>query len=82
MGRVVIHTEPPGARIIVNGEATSYRSPVNFALAPGKYQITLERDGFESTTREIVVEADRSVQARVELKRSGGGILRRLPFVR
>ena len=82
MGRVVVHTEPAGARILVNGEATSYRTPVNFALAPGRYKITVERDGFESVTQEVVVEANRAATTRIELKRSGGGILRRLPFRR
>ena len=82
MGRVVVHTEPAGARIIVNGEETSYRSPVNFALAPGQYQITVERDGFESVTRQVRVESNRVIEARIELKRSGRGILRRLPFSR
>ena len=83
MGRVVIHTEPAGARILVNGEATSYRSPVNFALAPGQYQITVEHDGFSSVTKDVVVETNQSIEVRLELERTGGeGILRRLPFVR
>jgi hypothetical protein len=83
VGRVVVHTEPPGAQILVNGEPTSYHSPVNFALAPGKYQITVERDGYESVSREIVVEANRSAESQIELKRTGGGgILHRLPFGR
>ena len=80
MGRVVVHTEPAGARIFVNGEETAYRSPVNFALAPGRYQITVEREGYANATSEVVVESNRSVPVRLELEREGGGILRRLPF--
>ena len=82
MGRLVIHTEPDGASITVDGAATSYRTPVNFALAAGRHQITVERDGFEPLTREVVVEANRSLEVRMELEESGGGILRRIPFVR
>ena len=81
MGRVVIHTEPAGARILVNGKDTTYRSPVNFALAPGRYQIKVERDGYSTATTEVLVEANRAAQVQLELERSGG-ILRRLPFRR
>jgi hypothetical protein len=78
---VIIHTLPPGAAIRVNGEATSYRSPVNFALALGHYEITIERDGFRDEKREIDVEGNRTVTMEIELKR--GGIIRRLnPFRR
>jgi PEGA domain len=82
MGRLVIHTDPDGARIIVNGKPTSYRSPVNFGLAPGSYKITVERDGYSSVTKDVVVKANQSIQVRVALKSSeGGGILHRLPLV-
>ena len=81
MGRVVVHTDPPGARILVNGESTPYRSPVNFVLAAGRYQITVERAGFASQTREVEVQANRAIEVRMELERTGG-ILRRLPFPR
>jgi len=82
-GRLVVHTEPAGARITLDGQATSYRTPVNFALAAGRHQITIELEGFKPLTREVVVEANRSLQVRLELEQAGGGgILRRIPFVR
>jgi eukaryotic-like serine/threonine-protein kinase len=81
MGRLAVHTEPPGARILLNGEETDYRAPVNFALAPGRYQITLVRAGFSDETREIVVEPNRAQELRITMKR--GGVIRRLnPFRR
>jgi serine/threonine-protein kinase len=83
LGRVVIHTDPPGARILVDGKPTSYRSPVNFALAPGRHQITVENDGYASATTDVIVEANHSAQVRLEMERTGRrGILSRLPFVR
>jgi eukaryotic-like serine/threonine-protein kinase len=83
MGRVVIHTDPAGARIIVNGKPTPYRSPVNFGLEPGQYQITAEHDGYASVTKSVVVKANGAAQVRLALKRSeDGGILHRLPLVR
>ena len=67
--------------MLVNGEPTSYHSPVNFALPPARYRITVEHAGFASATKEVEVVADRVVEVRIEMKRSGG-ILRRLPFRR
>jgi len=83
MGRLAIHTEPAGAQVILDGQATSYRTPVNIALAAGHYRITIEQEGFKPVTREVVVETSRSVQLRLELEKAErGGILRRIPFVR
>ncbi|MBI4458908.1 MAG: protein kinase [Acidobacteria bacterium] len=67
-GRVAVHTDPPGARISVDGEATSYRSPVNIPLAPGRHRITVERRGFGPETREVTVHKDEVVQMRLELR--------------
>ena len=66
---MVVHTEPQGARIFINGEDTPYRSPVNFAVVPGRYQITVERSGYSSETREVVVRKDKMAQVQLELKR-------------
>ncbi|MBI1956034.1 MAG: serine/threonine protein kinase [Acidobacteria bacterium] len=68
-GRVAVHTEPQGARIFINGEETPYRSPVNFAVVPGRYQITVERSGYASETREVVVRKDQMAPVQLELKR-------------
>lgn len=70
MGRVVIHTQPEGARILVNGEETRYRSPVNFALPAGKHRITVERAGFESQSQDVVVRQDQTAPVQIELKRN------------
>ena len=67
--------------MLVNGEPTAYHSPVNFALAPGRYRITVERSGYASATKEVEVVAGRAIEVRIEMKRSGG-ILRRIPFRR
>ncbi|HWP85563.1 MAG TPA: serine/threonine-protein kinase [Terriglobia bacterium] len=82
VGRAVVHTEPAGARILINGEPTSYVTPVNFALRPGSYRLTLERDGYERVHRDIAVEANRTTETRLTLPRKRRGFLRRLPFLR
>ncbi len=73
VGRVSLHTEPQGARIFVNDEETSYRTPVNFGLAAGTYQIRVERPGYASQTRQIVVRQNETVTERIELQRNGEG---------
>lgn len=79
IGRVSVHTQPQGARIFVNDAETPYRTPVNFALAPGTYRLTLERSGYEGATQEIVVRQDQTVSVQLELKR-GEGRRNLLPF--
>ena len=69
IGRVSVHTQPQGARILVNDAETPYRTPVNFALAPGTYRLTVERSGYEQATQEIVVRQDQTVSVQLELKR-------------
>jgi len=69
IGRVSVHTQPQGARILVNDAETPYRTPVNFALAPGTYRLTVERSGYEQATQEIVVRRDQTVSVQLELKR-------------
>jgi hypothetical protein len=83
LGRLAIYSEPDGASIVLNGETTAYRTPVNFSLPAGRHQITIEREGFAPITQEIVVEADRASVLRLGLDRpSDRGILSRIPFVR
>ena len=80
-GRVVVHTQPEGAKILVDGEETAYRTPVNFGLSAGRHRITVERSGFESETQEIVVRQDQTVQVQLDLKPTGER-RRLLPFRR
>ena len=81
MGRVAIHTAPAGARITIDGQETSYRSPVNIVLPAAMHQIKVERAGFATESRDVVVEASRALQVRIVMKRAG--LIRRLnPFRR
>ena len=73
VGRVSLHTEPQGARIFVDGQETSYRTPVNFGLAPGTYQVRVERPGYDSQTKQIVVRQNETVTEQFELQRNGEG---------
>ena len=80
VGRVVVRTVPPGARVVVDGQKTNYRSPVNFALPVGKHKITVERDGFAPQTNEVNVRRDQTVQLDIGLRGEGAARKRRFFF--
>ena len=77
-GRVVVHTKPDGARVIVDGKQTGYKTPVNFALPSGAHLITLERNGV-TETRRVLVEPNGITQIEIRIE-NRSGLLRRLPF--
>jgi hypothetical protein len=73
VGRVSLHTEPQGAQIFVDNQETNYRTPVNFGLPTGVHQIRVERPGYESQTKEIVIRQNETVTERFELQTDGEG---------
>lgn len=73
VGRVSVHTEPQGARIFVDDKETSYRTPVNFGLSPGTHQIRVERQGYDSQTKQIVVRQNETVTEQFQLQKNGEG---------
>jgi serine/threonine-protein kinase len=50
-GTLLVSSVPPGAVILVNGKRVSGTTPTQLALAPGSYEITIEKDGRESTNK-------------------------------
>ena len=48
-GTLLLTTEPKGASIYVNGQKLTQMTPAEIPLAPATYQITVEKDGKQST---------------------------------
>jgi PEGA domain len=46
---LMLSSIPSGAAVSVNGREIGKTTPVQLALAPGNYRITLERDGRQAT---------------------------------
>ena len=44
-GTLMVSSEPAGASVSVDGKAVPQTTPAQLALAPGTYQITVEKDG-------------------------------------
>jgi len=60
-GKGVLHvrTIPAGATIIINGSIAPRKTDVRWVLAPGSYDLVLEKDGFSTVHRKTEVEAGR-----------------------
>jgi hypothetical protein len=50
-GTLLVSSVPAGAAILVNGKRVSGTTPTQLALPPGSYEITIEKDGRESTNK-------------------------------
>jgi serine/threonine protein kinase len=48
-GTLMLTSTPPGAAILINGKRLSQTTPAQIPLAPGNYNIQVEKDGKQST---------------------------------
>ena len=54
---IIVITQPPGARILLDGKDTGKKSPAVIRLsATGKYRVQVELRGFQSEQREVLVQ--------------------------
>jgi hypothetical protein len=66
-GTLLVSSVPAGATILVNGKRVSGTTPAQLALAPGSYEITIEKDGRESTNKvEIGIGEVKSLKIVIE----------------
>jgi serine/threonine protein kinase len=52
-----IKSDPKGAQILLNGAPLSKATPVEIQLEPGNYEITLQKDGYQTLRKMIVIGA-------------------------
>lgn len=55
-GTLMLSSSPEQATVSVNGRRLDQSTPVTLTLAPGSYQITVEKDGRRSTDTVVVKE--------------------------
>jgi hypothetical protein len=48
-GTLMLTSSPAGANVLVNGKAINRVTPAEIPLSPGKYEITVEKDGRHAT---------------------------------
>ena len=68
--QLVLNSEPPGARIYIDGKDSGKTSPANIPIAPGRYHLRFELDGFEPAELNVTVGRHRSALANPVLKAS------------
>ena len=70
-GEVHYVTEPPGARILVDGEDTGRRTPATVEILAGEHEVALLLDGHQTHRQRILVAAqERRAPALIELRQA------------
>ncbi len=64
---LLVFSEPLGAEVAVDGAARG-KTPLVAELKPGKHSLTVSLAGYQNATREITLEASRSLQAEFTLQ--------------
>ena len=65
-GTLTIVSSPPGSKILIIGEFYG-RSPLSLGLEPGKYQLELKKEGYETLKQEVLVRDGKTLHLRPEL---------------
>ncbi len=66
-GRIEISTTPSGAAVMLGGDAAPHHAPVAFEKPPGRYTISVTRDGFQRDDRTIDLHAGQEVVLSIAL---------------
>jgi predicted Ser/Thr protein kinase len=69
-GSLVVHTNPPGAAIVLNGKPRPEITPATLTLPPGKYKVTVTKAGFAAADFEAAVMTDAVREISVGLAKS------------
>jgi hypothetical protein len=62
MGALQVRTRPKGVTIMVDSAPIAKLTPFRFPVRPGTHHVTLEKDGFQTVTRTVQVEAGRQLE--------------------
>ena len=67
VGWVLVHTDPPGAEILVDDAATGQRTPARLELSPGEHTLAVSLSGYAVARRTIMVDPGQTVLANMTL---------------
>ncbi len=71
--RLYVETNPPGAKITLDGKALGVSNGL-FSVAAGEYDITIALPGYEPVRRKVKVRGKRIGELRLDLKRLPGAV--------
>jgi PEGA domain len=60
--QVEIKTQPKGAQIVINGSPFAKTTPVVIQVAPGNYNITLQKEGYQPVRKSISVNGEEKLK--------------------
>ncbi|HWZ44629.1 MAG TPA: PEGA domain-containing protein [Candidatus Saccharimonadales bacterium] len=55
---LVIKSDPKGAQVIINGNPIPKTTPLELEVDPGEFQVVLQKDGYQTVRKTVVVEAN------------------------
>jgi len=67
--RVMVSTLPKGAQIMFNSRMMDRRSPAEFLLGPGTYEVTLTLTGYKTVRKVITVESNGRIEVNETFER-------------
>ena len=67
--RIEIKSEPKGAQVIINGTPLQKTTPVEIQVEAGNYDITLQKDGYQTIRESAIVGVDDHVKINKSLTR-------------
>ncbi len=56
LATVEVTSEPEGAQITIDGEATGRTTPASFDLGPGDHEVTFQAEGYEPLVKNVTLE--------------------------
>ncbi len=72
IGSVEVETEPSNAVVTIGGRSCAGACNLQ-RLAPGRYQVSARKDGFETWSGEVTVNAEQTARLVATLQEPGGG---------
>jgi hypothetical protein len=67
-GVLELSTQPPGARLFVNGELRPEKTPVKLTLPAGMYTLRVEKDGYEAGELNVEVDGELDAAETIDLR--------------
>jgi len=64
---LVLHSDPPGAAIRLNGQPGAGATPIEITVPPGEHNVELSADGYDAATKTVVAGPGERAEVRLTL---------------
>jgi tetratricopeptide (TPR) repeat protein len=72
--QLLVYSDPSGAEVLVDGQSRG-RSPLALVLPHGSHSVALVKQGYRTTTRQVVLSSQVSVEMDVSLQKVDAGLV-------